>query len=210
MHQWTRYFIRLLISCILLLASKTIVAAPRLPVQNGDIIFQTSLSSQSSAVQEATHSPYSHMGIVIMRNNEAYVLEAVKTVRYTPLDNWIKRGKKQQFVIKRLRNTKSISTQQALEELYQQVNSFINKPYDLAFEWSDSHIYCSELVWKIYDRAWHIQLAPLQTIADYDLTGREAQKKLKERYGDQIPLSELTISPAAIFNSSLLETVITQ
>src|SRR5437867_163185 len=26
-------------------------------------------------------------------------------------------------------------------------------PYDLTFEWSDDKIYCSELVWKVYERA---------------------------------------------------------
>lgn len=65
-------------------------------------------------------------------------------------------------------------------------------------------------MWKIYDRAWHIQLTPLQTIADYDLTAPEVKIKLKERYGDHIPLSEQAVSPAVIFNSSLLETIITQ
>jgi hypothetical protein len=32
--------------------------------RNGDIIFQTSLSDQSVAIQAATKSPYSHLGIV--------------------------------------------------------------------------------------------------------------------------------------------------
>ena len=33
-------------------------------LQNGDIIFQSSQSDQSIAIQLATHSKYSHMGIV--------------------------------------------------------------------------------------------------------------------------------------------------
>lgn len=32
--------------------------------EEGDIIFQTSMSSQSQAIQLATHSPYSHMGVL--------------------------------------------------------------------------------------------------------------------------------------------------
>lgn len=33
-------------------------------IQNGDIIFQTSTSGQSKAIQIATGSKYSHMGII--------------------------------------------------------------------------------------------------------------------------------------------------
>ena len=39
--------------------------------RNGDIIFQTSESAQSTAIQLATHSPYSHMGIVYVDNGQA-------------------------------------------------------------------------------------------------------------------------------------------
>lgn len=35
--------------------------------QTGDIIFQTSLSSQSQAIQLATHSDYSHTGMIVIR-----------------------------------------------------------------------------------------------------------------------------------------------
>ena len=49
-------------------------------VSDGDVIFQTSRSSQSVAIQRATHSPYSHMGIVFVRNGKPYVFEAAATV----------------------------------------------------------------------------------------------------------------------------------
>jgi hypothetical protein len=54
------------------------VAVPA--VQDGDIIFQTSLSSQSLAIQRATHSKYSHMGQIVLRDGAPYVLEASATV----------------------------------------------------------------------------------------------------------------------------------
>lgn len=73
MLKLTLYFIRLLIGCSLLFVFKTIAATTILLVQNGDIIFQTSLSSQSLAIQKATHSPYSHMGIIILKNGKPYV-----------------------------------------------------------------------------------------------------------------------------------------
>ncbi len=36
--------------------------------QTGDIIFQISRSSQSKAIQLATHSDYSHTGMLVIRN----------------------------------------------------------------------------------------------------------------------------------------------
>ena len=62
--------------------------------QVGDIVFHTSLSSQSRAVQAATRSPYSHMGIVLMKDGRPQVLEAIEPVRFTPLQAWLDRGRR--------------------------------------------------------------------------------------------------------------------
>jgi len=47
-------------------------------IQNGDLIFQTSLSGQSRAIQLATESKYSHCGIIYKEGSEFYVFEAVE------------------------------------------------------------------------------------------------------------------------------------
>jgi Permuted papain-like amidase enzyme, YaeF/YiiX, C92 family len=73
-----------LISSLLLAAN----AVGATPLRDGDIIFHTSRSAQSAAIQRATHSPYSHMGIVLYRDGKPFVFEAIATVRYTPLTNW--------------------------------------------------------------------------------------------------------------------------
>ena len=73
-------------------------------VRDGDIIFQTSMSSQSVAIQRATGSRFSHMGMVFYRDGKPFVLEASATVRYTPLETWIQRGAGHRYQIKRLRN----------------------------------------------------------------------------------------------------------
>jgi hypothetical protein len=54
-------------------------------LRDGDIIFQTSRSELSIPIQKATHSQYSHMGIVFFRNGSPHVYEAIKTVQNTPL-----------------------------------------------------------------------------------------------------------------------------
>lgn len=174
---------------------------------NGDIIFQTSLSSQSKAIQIATKSPYSHMGIVYVKDNKAYVFEAARKVKLTPLDEWVRRGKNGKFVVKRVRNYKKILTRDVQNKMQIYGRKFEGKAYDLYFGWSDERIYCSELVWKIYESTTCLQIGTLQRLKDFDLSAPEVRKKLKERYGSNIPENETVISPQSMYSSELLETV---
>jgi len=177
-------------------------------VRDGDIIFHTSRSSQSAAIQRATHSSYSHMGLILFRDGKPYVLEAVATVRSTPLDRWVARGEGGHFVIKRLQRASSLLTPQGVAKLRAAARPFAGRQYDLTFEWSDRRIYCSELVWKIYDRALGLHLGELQRLRDFDLTDPAVRAKMRERYGAHIPLEEPVISPDAMLRSSLLVTVV--
>jgi len=135
--------------------------------RDGDIIFHTSRSAQSAAIQRATHSPYSHVGVVFFRDGNPYVFEAIATVRYTPLANWIARGDGGRYVVRRL---KQAPTAAQVARLRSAARAFEGKPYDLYFEWSDERIYCSELVWKLYDQALGVKLGELQELREFDLT----------------------------------------
>lgn len=176
-------------------------------IRNGDIIFQTSLSGQSKAIQLATKSRYSHCGIIFSDNIQYYVFEAIQPVSITPLDKWIARGDNGHYVIKRLKNADQILTQETLQRMKKEGEKFLGKNYDLTFEWSDDKIYCSELIWKTYQRASGLEVGKLEKLSDFDLSNSAVKKKMKERYGDSIPLDETVISPAAIFDSELLETI---
>lgn len=173
-------------------------------VTDGDIIFQTSKSSQSLAVQSATRSRYSHMGIVFLKNSKPFVLEAISTVKFTPLDVWIARGVDKHFVVKRLQ---AGLKQSDISELKKASLAFEGRPYDLTFEWSDDRIYCSELVWKLYKRALGIEVGEVARLKDFDLSAAEVKKKLRERFGNNVPLQEVVISPDAIYNSKLLDEI---
>lgn len=177
-------------------------------LKNGDLIFQTSLSSQSQAIQVATNSKYSHCGIIYIENGKSYVFEAVEPVKLTPLKDWIERGKDEHYVVKRLKDESRIDHPENLKKLKHVGASFKGKSYDLTFEWSDEKIYCSELIYKIYDRALNIKIGKLQTLKSFDLSNSIVREKMKERYGENIPKNEKVISPKAIFESNLLKTVL--
>lgn len=177
-------------------------------LRNGDIIFQTSMSGQSKAIQLATHSPYSHCGIVYQQGDDWYVFEAIQPVTITPLAKWINRGKDSHYVVKRLKDADNILTADIQQQMLREGNKMRGKNYDLHFEWSDKRIYCSELVWKLYDRSAHIHIGEPQQLKDFDLSHPAVQAKMKQRYGKHLPLNEPVISPAAIYNSPRLVTVV--
>ncbi|TAD92964.1 MAG: peptidoglycan peptidase, partial [Bacteroidetes bacterium] len=88
---------------------KVQVKERKIPIQNGDIIFQISLSGQGKAIALATKSAYTHCGIVFEQEKGKFaVLEAIQPVTITPLKDWIARGDKGHYVLKRLKNASEI------------------------------------------------------------------------------------------------------
>lgn len=204
---------RSLVVCTLLLGMVvllpvTLAAGPAL--RDGDIIFHTSRSAQSAAIQRATHSRYSHMGLVLHRDGNPFVLEAAATVKFTPLPQWIARGDGGHYVVKRWIEADARLDAHGVARLRREALALKGKPYDLTFEWSDQRIYCSELVWKAYQRAFGIRLGETQSLRQFDLDTPAVKAKLRQRYGEHIPLDETVISPAAMFGSGLLRTVVEQ
>lgn len=189
-------------------ASASGVSTDKMGFQNGDLIFQTSMSSQSKAIQLATNSRYSHVGLLYQQNDGNWcVYEAVATVRCTDLTTWIARGRDQHYVVKRLRNAAQHLTPDRLRAMRKAGERHVGTPYDIQFKWDNERYYCSELVWKLYHDATGIELAPLVTLKDMALNNPVVQKKLKERYGNVIPMEETVIAPSALFNSQHLVTV---
>ena len=195
---------RLLFLVLLILTACSPEAyAPR----NGDIVFQVSGSAQSEAIQRATGCRYSHMGILAIREGAPFVYEAVGPVKLTPLREWVARGEGKHFVAKRLSDSETVLSRDVLNRMLETGRAFDGKPYDGVFEWSDDRVYCSELVWKIYKRGAGIEIGELQKLGDFDLSDPLVSGKVRERFGDHIPIDEIVISPAAMFDSPLLMTV---
>lgn len=174
-------------------------------VQDGDILFQTTVSRQSLAIKIATKSDYTHCGIVFTKNGKPYVFEAVTTVSWTPLENWVQRGVKHHYVLMRLKKDQAL-TPDALQRMRDSITLFAGKEYDLLFQWSDAKIYCSELVWKLYQKAG-IELCALRVFRDYDLDHEAVQTIVKERFGLDMPWDEKAVAPSDLMNCALLEVV---
>ncbi len=175
-------------------------------LMDGDILFQISTSGQGKAIQLATKSPYSHCGILFKENNQWMVYEGVQPVKKTLLSEWINRGEGHHFVSKRHKLASSLLTSDVKQKMKEEAKKLLGKNYDLTFEWNDDRIYCSELVYKIYQRGAGISVGTLQKLQDFNLNSPIVRAKLNERYGKNIPFNETVISPGSIFaDSNLVE-----
>jgi hypothetical protein len=167
----------------------------------GDILFQSLNTSQSRAIRLATGSDYTHCGIVLEKDGQMYVYEAVATVGWTPLERWLERSGRH-YAQTRLVPSARL-TPDKLAALHELARSLAGKPYDLLFQWSDDTMYCSELVWKLF-KAVDIELAPLRALRDYDLDHDEVQRKVKERFGLDVPWDEPVIAPSDLLAGGTL------
>ena len=199
--------VTLIAIAIFLASCSTVVQPPAAGLQNGDIIFHTSSSGQSQVIQLATGSEFSHCGIIYKEEQKTYVIEAVQPVKRTPFEEFVKRGENNIYVVKRLKNADSILSASVLRDMKKEAQKMIGKNYDSEFGWTDNQIYCSELVWKVYQRAAGIELVKLKKLRDYDFSNREVQSTLNKRYKNGIPWEEPMISPGDIFESPHLITV---
>lgn len=172
-------------------------------IQDGDIIFHRSQSMQAKAIEAATKSDYTHMGIIFFANDKPFVYEAIQPVTRTPLNQWIKRGTGNHYVIKRLKNSDGIDFSKVKHE----VQKLMGRNYDCLFEWSDKKVYCSELVWKAYDRGADVKIGSLKKLKDFDLSSPLVQQLMRQRYGKKIPLNINVIAPSDMFHSRKLLTI---
>lgn len=160
-------------------------------VKEGDVIFQTSKSDQAPLVALATGSKLTHCGIIVMKGNEPYVLEATATLRLTPLKKWIARGRGGTYWLKRPKNIESVKIK---------YKHLLGRSYDLAFSFNNKKYYCSELVYDIYKNQLGITLCEPRKIKSYHTLG---MKKVMKRRG--IDPEGYAVAPVDIYNSDKLQ-----
>ena len=194
--------------CLLMYGGANTLAAENADgLKSGDIVFQELAGGQNLAVRLVTGSRYTHCGIVMERDGELAVYETISNVGWKPLAAWQARGVDGHYVVMRLKDDRAL-TREALEAMLQSGTALEGKPYDLWFQWSDSHIYCSELVWKMYMRGAGIELAALRPFKAYDnVKHPEVQRLADERYPGVIPWDEEAVAPSDLMQSPLLYVV---
>lgn len=147
----------------------------------GDIIFHKSQSKQSKAIKEASESEWTHVGILVSKDNEWYVAEAIGPVVATRLEDFINRGKNREYKIYRFKYFDAKTMEESLISAIKKQN----KPYDIYFEISDESTYCSELVYKAMLEVTGHELGIVQQYKDLKLTGPQVKALIKRRLTDK-------------------------
>lgn len=173
-------------------------------LKNGDIIFIVNPSGQGKAIQLATKSKFTHVGIVFIENGKTMVYHAVEPVSKNTLQEFINMSADNTYQIKRLKD-QTLLTPQVIDAMLKEARSKLGVHYDTGFNWSDEELYCSEFVWKLYNHALQLEVGKLRPLKDFDLTNPKVKEIMQERYGNTIPLNEKMISPGDMFASEILE-----
>lgn len=195
-------FLNLFLASLFLLGCNENESRPELEaiLETGDIIFQNANSAQCRAIEEATNSEWTHVGIIDKTDQGCFVIEAVQPVKRTRLSQFLARDNGK-CVVKRYSVGELSKT-----DIVHYSSEYLGKDYDALFSWEDDEIYCSELVWKAYNRAG-VQLCELRELRDYSLESDLVRHVMISRYGDDAPLREKMVAPNDIFSSTLLKTI---
>lgn len=152
-----------------------------------------------------TDSRWTHMGVIFKEAEGLVVLEAASPVRKTPLQRWIARGRERGYVVKRLRDAESLLSDEALVKMRTLGSTWLGRPYDARFRWDDQTLYCSELAYKLFDRAAGVRLGTLQRAGEMNLNDEKVQQALRKRFASaRFDPMETVVTPDSIFNDQQL------
>ena len=158
-------------------------------VKEGDVVFIEGQSNQSPYIKIGTMSKWTHCGVIVNTPEGVKALEALKTVRLTPLDKFIGRAKNENWCIKRPK---------------QQLNTpipyrkYLGLPYDLEFKLNNGKMYCSELVWLVY-KDQGIELCKPRKVSSFLMTLIPKVKKLINQRG--ISMDQKVVAPVDIYKA---------
>ena len=154
--------------------------------KEGDIVFIWSKSRQSPFISYATGSLYTHCGVVVENNNELYVLEASNQLKLTPYKQFLENARLNYY--ERIRIIDN--------DIKIDYEKYLNKKYDLQFDFNNDKIYCSELVYLIYKDQFNIELCEPKQIKEYNIFGLGSL--LKKR---NMSLDSYVVAPSDIINT---------
>lgn len=174
------------------LLSALLLALPALAedlpdLKRGDVIFQNSRSAQSLAILLATDSPFTHVGIVDFDTaGNPVVLEAVKTTRATPLQDWVDQGKGGDVAVYRI---EGLTEDQALA-VTRAARTHLGKGYDPYFYQAEDALYCSELVHIAFRDGIGVDLGREQRLGDLNLDSAAVRGLIKDRWSQHPACSD--------------------
>jgi hypothetical protein len=164
-------------------------------LETGDIIVIDVGGELAEVVRAMTHSTYSHCGIVKVTDDGPMVIEGVDPARIIPFDEYMGQANGGYYVQLRVNDVPP----ERMEAVIAEAESFVGKPYDYQFEWDDAKIYCSELIYKAYQRGAGIMVGSRHKIGDLDW--KPYEEYIRKQAGGELPLDRSLITPAELVRS---------
>ena len=170
--------------------------------REGDIVFSSAAAGQGGMIMAATGSSITHCGIIFLMEGKPMVLEARQPVGVSSLEQFKAHCKPGYFTARRLKSPVSVAS---LRVARTWAEAQIGKNYDARFLWDDTNLYCSELVWKTYQKAG-VELCEPRHFRDYHLDEPRVRKVIEERFGsiEKLPMDEKVVAPSDLIMSPLL------
>lgn len=199
---------------IILMQISNIAYAAFLP---GDILLQSAKCGVfCDSIRATTHSQIDHAAIVIVPPQtqrlafgskgaamDGEIIEAWTPIaKKTPLSEFLSRddGKYIQLRLKPEYRDKI-----SMDDVINVAKSYIGKDYDYKFEENEDKIYCSELVYKAYEKGANIPVGKIQKISDFDK--KYAKGYWTEHFHGKIPWERRVISPAGLLMTNKFDVV---
>ncbi len=173
--------------------------------QEGDIAFQSLPHNPLiDTIEGATHSPFSHCGILHRSGNGWQVIEAIGPVKETALKDWEIQGRDGRFTVYRLRPR----YRGRIPAFIKAAQTYEGRPYDLHYSMDDDAIYCSELIFKAFRTAAGEEMGRLQRLGDLDW--KPYARFIEQLEGGHVPVGRIMITPRALSEASQIEKIFDQ
>ena len=117
------------------------------------------------------------------------ILEASKTVRLTPFAKFIGFAKNENWTVKR--------PNQKLEKSIS-YSKYMGMPYDLEFKFNNGKMYCSELVWLVYQDQG-VELCKPRKVSSFICTRIPRVKKLMQKRN--ISMEQTAVAPVDLYKA---------
>jgi len=182
-------------------------------LQEGDLLFQDLDSSPlCDAIELVTPgykgANFSHIGLVISDDGKLKILEAIPPkVILTEIDDFLNRSydinKNTKVIVGRLK----LEHQYTLKDAIPFLKSKIGIGYDKVFLLNNEKYYCSELIYKAFEKDSIFKLQPMTFLHPET---KDTLSIWKEYYSDlkvEIPQNELGINPGIMSLSNEIEIV---
>lgn len=193
----------------LIIVALCISSCTKPAIRTGDLLFVDDTSSElTKAINDVTQTHaanYTHVGICEVIDNEVFVYHASseKGVLKEPLAEFCANRKNSKLDVYRI---KDISKDQ-LEMALQNANNMLGRPYDFAYLYGDEKMYCSELIYEIFEQDSIFKLNPMSFKNAETGEFHETWVRHYEKMDMPVPEGELGCNPNDMSQNKRLEFV---